>query len=197
MTNLIVAVITVKTRGADRINKIILLCGKSGSGKTTITDQLEQHGLSVLQSYTTRPKRSPDETGHTFVTSDEFAQLKDICAFGKFGGYEYGATREQVNQSDVYVIDAQGIEYFQKTYRGIKKPVVVYVRISPFRRLFRLLKRDGIKKGMKRWWQDIPHFFGIQSIAQYQVNNNVDSDRPAESIMSILYGGNNTSNTKK
>ena len=197
MTNLIVAVITVKMKGDNRINKIILLCGKSGSGKTTIADQLEQHGLSVLQSYTTRPKRSPDETGHTFVTSDEFAQLKDICAFGKFGGYEYGTTREQVNQSDVYVIDAQGIEYFQKNYRGIKQPVVVYVRISPFRRLFRLLKRDGIKKGMKRWWHDIPHFFGIKSIAQYQVNNNVDSDRPAESIMSILYGGNKTSNTKK
>ena len=197
MTNLIVAVITVKTKGDNRINKIILLCGKSGSGKTTIADQLEQHGLSVLQSYTTRPKRSPDETGHTFVTSDEFAQLKDICAFGKFGGYEYGATREQVNQSDVYIIDAPGIAYFPKTYRGIKQPVVVHVRISPFRRLFRLLKRDGIKKGMKRWWKDIPHFIGIQSIAQYQVNNNVDSDRPAESIMSILYGGNKTSNTKK
>lgn len=197
MTNLIVAVITVKTRGVNGINKIILLCGKSGSGKTTIADQLEKQGLTILQSYTTRPKRSPLEAGHTFVTPDEFAQLKEICAFGKFGGYEYGATREQVNQSDVYVIDAQGIEYFKKTYRGIKKPVVVYVHISPLRRLFRLLKRDGIKKGLKRWWQDIPHFFGIQSIAQYQVNNNVSSDRPAEAIMSILYGGNKVSNTKK
>ena len=142
-------------------------------------------------------KRRKNETGHTFISSSEFSQLKDICAYGSFGGYEYGATREQVNQSDVYVIDAQGIEYFKKTYRGIKKPVVIYVKISPIRRLFRLLKRDGFKKGMKRWIQDIPHFFGIQSVVQYQVNNNIDSDRPVEAILNVLYGGNKVLNTKK
>lgn len=178
--------------------KIILLCGKSGSGKSTIAQLLEdKYNMNVLQSYTTRPKRSSDETGHTFITDEDFDCLCNICAYGEFGGYRYCATQDQVDNADVYVIDAQGIEYFKKTYRGIKKPVIVYVRISPFRRLFRLLKRDGIKKGMKRWWQDIPHFLGIQSIAQYQVNNNIGSDRPAEAIMSILYGGNKVSNTKK
>ena len=47
---------------------IFLITGCSGSGKTTITEQLEmKYGLKSIQSYTTRAKRSENETGHIFV----------------------------------------------------------------------------------------------------------------------------------
>ena len=52
-------------------NCIFLIVGCSGSGKTTITEQLEQkYGLKAIQSYTTRQPRYDGETGHIFV-SDE------------------------------------------------------------------------------------------------------------------------------
>lgn len=126
-------------------------------------------GKKILQSYTTRPKRTPNETGHTFVSNDEFNNLENICAYGEFGGYKYCATKEQVDNSDIYVIDAQGIEYFKKYYHGKRKPIVVYISISPIKRFIRLIKRDGIKKGLKRWFQDIPHFKGVKKVVDCEI----------------------------
>ena len=54
--------------------KKIVLIGPSGTGKSTVADKLtELYGLTLMQSYTTRPKRFENETGHTF---EENARLK-------------------------------------------------------------------------------------------------------------------------
>ena len=50
------------------MDTIFCLVGPSGSGKTTVAKALEKHGYNVIQSYTTRPRRSENEWGHTFVT---------------------------------------------------------------------------------------------------------------------------------
>lgn len=170
-------------------NNIILLCGKSGSGKTTLAEMLwKAYGLTSLESYTTRPKRAEDEKGHTFISEEEFNNLTEICAYGEFDGYKYCATKEQVNKSDIYIIDAQGIDYFKKHYFGKKKPVVVYIKASPIRRFLRLIKRDGIRRGFKRWINDIPHFIGIKKMADYIVLNNTEKDMPYRKIFAIYNG---------
>lgn len=53
---------------------IICLIGASGVGKTTVAKVLHDQGFNVIQSYTTRPQRSDDEWGHTFVSEN----LKEI-----------------------------------------------------------------------------------------------------------------------
>ena len=58
---------------------IVLIVGESGSGKSTICDELtKRYGLKQVESYTTRPRRSEDEDGHTFVSDEEFDKLEDI-----------------------------------------------------------------------------------------------------------------------
>ena len=59
---------------------IVLIVGESGSGKSTICDELtKRYGLKQVKSYTTRPRRSEDEDGHTFISDEEFKELEGIC----------------------------------------------------------------------------------------------------------------------
>lgn len=109
---------------------IILLVGKSASGKSTICKELVKKGWIELKSYTTRPIRTNDPNDintHTFISKEEFDKLENKCAYTFFDGYEYCSTKEQVDNSDIYVIDPDGITYFKEHYDGIRKPIVVYI----------------------------------------------------------------------
>lgn len=80
------------------MDTIFCLVGPSGSGKTTVAKALEKHGYNVIQSYTTRPQRSDNEWGHTFVTaiySDKPPWVMDnVIAYNEFAGNHYWATKE-------------------------------------------------------------------------------------------------------
>ena len=72
---------------------IFLIIGCSGSGKTAITEKLEElYHLKSIQSYTTRPPRYDGETGHIFVSNEEFDELTDYVAYTEFAGFRYCAT---------------------------------------------------------------------------------------------------------
>ena len=66
---------------------LLVLLGESGTGKTTIANELRnKYNMKVLQSYTTRPKRDENEDGHTFVSLGEYLLLKDKVAENKYSG---------------------------------------------------------------------------------------------------------------
>lgn len=111
-------------------NIIVLLVGKSGSGKTTLANQLSNlFGYEVLNSYTTRPKRSENETGHIFIDVETYETLPNKVATTLFNGYEYCATKEQIDSSDIYVIDPFGVQELKKFYTGDKKLVTIYLDV--------------------------------------------------------------------
>lgn len=106
------------------------LVGKSGCGKTTIANELERRfGFRQLESYTTRPKRTPDERGHKFISSEEFSKLKGILAYTLFNGYEYCATQEQANESDVYIIDPDGVFTLKNNWDSLRDFVVIGINV--------------------------------------------------------------------
>lgn len=122
-------------------NAILLLTGKSGSGKSTIADELERiYHLKVLRSYTTRPPRVND-TSHTFVSDEEFNKLADIVAFTNYNGYRYCATADQIDDCDVYVIDPAGVEFLKRNYHGSKRLIDVYIKAGRETRSKRMLGR--------------------------------------------------------
>lgn len=88
---------------------IILIVGKSASGKDTVAEGLERCGLSSVISHTTRPRRNEGDR-HVFVSEEEADSLwEDAVATTTINGYRYFATRDDVLSADVYVIDPAGL----------------------------------------------------------------------------------------
>ena len=127
---------------------IYLFIGESGSGKTTLCNQLAERGYKQLWSYTTRKPRCPNESGHVFV--DEFPQNTRCVAYTKFDGNEYWATVEQVDESDTYVVDPDGLHWFMTHYRGEKRPVIFYISTSRWTRRRRMKDRGDASSDIRR-----------------------------------------------
>ena len=123
---------------------LYLLVGKSASGKTTIANILEsQYGLPQLQSYTTRPKRHENETGHIFISNEEFDQLENIVAYTEYNGYRYCATKEQIDQTSVYVIDVPGVDTLLEKYITERPIIVLYFDAPVTTRIERMMDRGS------------------------------------------------------
>lgn len=152
-------------------NTILLIAGASGSGKNTVADLLTSYfDMQQLQSYTTRPQRYSGEKGHIFVNDERFDELiareaslvlsgenpgTHIVAFTEFNGHRYCATSDQVEDSDIYIIDLDGIEFFKNKYRGSKKIKVVYLFNNRSTRFERMLDRgDKVMTAIERLEHD-------------------------------------------
>ena len=176
------------------MNKIILLCGESGSGKTTVANILQEvYGLKSLQSYTTRPPRYEGETGHIFISEEEFDTIskEDMVAYTKYNGYRYCGTKQQVDESDVYVIDLAGIGFFKSHYWGDKEPVVVYLTIPENERIERMGNRgDADNLISERAEYDKTAFADAKYIASH-IFINEDSRLTAQAIRNLFMEDNN------
>lgn len=168
---------------------IFLIVGCSGCGKTTITEQLEKrYGLKSIQSYTTRPKRFYDETGHTFVTDDEFDKLTNYVAYTEFAGFRYCATAEQVEDNDLYVIDPKGVEFFINAYKGDKIPKIIFINSDLTTRYERMVERaeaksktytEAIDEALNRIKNDVNEFYDYihkKATIDCTINNNKDDN---------------------
>lgn len=99
---------------------LVILMGRSGAGKTSVANALHDAcGWTQIESYTTRPRRSEDETGHHFITEAEFDQIPecDRFAYMEYCGYRYCAKREQLDQADLYVVTPDGYEMIREAYQ--------------------------------------------------------------------------------
>lgn len=123
-------------------NSLYLFVGRSASGKTTVAEILEsQYGLKTLQSYTTRPQRYENETGHTFIYDEEFNRLENIVAYTEYNGYRYCCTKEQIDSASIYVIDVPGVETLLEKYQTDRQIVVIYFDTSVRTRIDRMIDR--------------------------------------------------------
>ena len=166
-------------------NCIFLIVGCSGSGKTTITEQLEQkYGLKSIQSYTTRQPRYDGETGHIFISDEEFDKLTDMVAYTEFAGNRYCATAEQVENNDLYIIDPKGIDFFMQSYKGSKTPKIIFISSNLTTRYERMVGRaetkgkshqEAIESSLTRIVNDAGEFYDYiqgQAWIDYVCKNN-------------------------
>jgi len=154
-------------------NNLYIISGKSGSGKDHVVDRLcTDYNFKKVISYTTRPRRKHEENTHIFVNKKTFSTLtKDLVAYTYFNDNEYGATNQQVNECDIYILDKKGIEYFKEHYKG--KPFkIIYLDVPQDVCRLRMLKRgDSHEEVNKRIENDKIEFQGIEKLADIIIPN--------------------------
>ena len=107
-----------------------LIVGRTATGKDTLASILTyKYKWSFVKSMTTRPKRYETEDTHVFISEEDAnaVSLDDKVAHTEINGYQYFATKEQVQESDAYIIDPKGVKVLLE-----KMPeenfLIVYIR---------------------------------------------------------------------
>lgn len=139
------------------MKKVFLLMGYSGSGKTEVAKALEGRGYNILQSYTTRQPRHENEWGHIFASDEVYEQLdreNQVAAYSYFDGNHYFSTKDQINSTDIYVVDPDGIKDLKEAVKDVEF-VVVYLKVDKKTRMERMKNRgDSVDKILKRIAED-------------------------------------------
>lgn len=122
---------------------LFLFVGHSSSGKTTVANMLsEKNGFVQVESYTTRKPRFENEPGHIFVSEEEFKNLGELAAYTYYNCHHYGTTFEQLNKSDIYVIDVPGVKSLLEKLKNDNRPIcVIYFDASVYNRVNRMIDR--------------------------------------------------------
>ena len=107
-----------------------LVVGRTATGKDTLASILTyKYKWKFVKSMATRPKRYEDEDTHIFISEEQANTIpfEDRVAYTKIGDYQYFATKEQVQESDAYIIDPKGVKVLLE-----KMPeenfIIVYIR---------------------------------------------------------------------
>lgn len=158
------------------MNNLYCLVGKSGSGKTSIMQVLRnEYGYTIAESYTDRPRRNPDEEGHTFVTPKEFKSLSGLILRRDSTEGRYGMTLEMLDSSILVSLDCKGICELLKSY--ISRPVkVIGIYADLHSRIVSFQERgDSAKTRRARMAQDEKEFYDMEDLCDILIpNRNLD-----------------------
>lgn len=123
-------------------NRPIILIGKSGSGKTTVTNYLvDNFNYNQIITYTSRPRREcePVDAYH-FISNEKFNKLKDDSFFAEY--YEktlndgevikYGSAKsdyENLDSQNIIILTPDGMRNAIKSI-GVMNVSVIYLKAS-------------------------------------------------------------------
>ena len=173
---------------------IIVLVGKTASGKTTVANELCKHGYKRIITYTTRPMRENEtqDVDYHFISDEQFNKMVKNNEFTEYkryntahGVWSYGSvvTSEQELSDDCYVIilTPQGLRDLSKK---ISRYIAFYLNVSLESQLERLRKRgDEEQQIIKRLINDDKDFENVLDI----VDNGFFTDGTFSSPQDVVY----------
>lgn len=170
---------------------VICIVGASGSGKTTIQNELASHfGYERVISYTTRSARPGEENGkdYYFITNEQFNEMLSLGLMAEYDEYsqgrQYGTLKTDYLDGDkVVVLTPNGLRQVRKSIDN-KNIVVVYVTAPLGERIIRYIKRIGADKFTyddkneiaSRVERDYAMFLGMDKEADITVWNEREED---------------------
>ena len=165
---------------------IIVLLGASGSGKSTIENELSvHHGFEKIVSYTTRQPRENEENGkdYWFVDNDTFIEIMNRDLFAEHDEYSqnrlYGTLKsDYVEGNKVVVLTPNGLRQLKKNCHN-EDIFTVLVESSLGTRIKRYIDRVGVNKFTyddkneiaSRVERDFSMFLGLEKEVDLVVDN--------------------------
>lgn len=176
---------------------MIILTGRSCSGKDTIATELEKSGFHRIITYTTRHMRSNEikDIDYHFISVEEFLK-KYIDGFflevryyeTEFGLWFYGSSIESYQNADDKTICILTPSGLQKLFENDIDYTGFLIDVSDETIKDRQIKRgDNPEEAERRFNADKLDFNGINNLVDYVIDNeNRDVSDVAEDI-NILY----------
>lgn len=176
--------------------KILIIAGKTASGKTSIVNDLvSKYGMKQIVTYTTRPIRKGEADGITYhyINKEDFQTKIKENFFVEWKSYEtqegiwyYGTAKtdlDSANNDTVIILTPQGIRDISLLYPN---NFVVYLYINHSTMKNRLNKRNTNKEeNLRRLKADDEDFKNFEMEANKIIYNN-DNVQKADVVEKIL-----------
>ena len=142
-------------------SKIIVITGKSSSGKNTVMDELvENYGLVNLVSHTTRPPRPNESNGYDyyFINKEDFINMNNKDLFIETREYKvnteigndiwyYGLSKSELDittiLNKIVIVDMKGFHELAE-YIGRDNCFMLYLYCDDNIRKDRMISRGGM-----------------------------------------------------
>lgn len=163
---------------------MIVLCGASASGKTSIVEEMKKRGWTKIVTYTTRPPRNGEIDGidYYFITKEEFICKINKDFFAEYKVYEsilgkwyYGTSKEDLlGNNKVIILTPDGLKCI-KDSMPLLKIVSFYIDVNLSVQKERLIQRGDNKYEIdRRISSDIIDFENINNEIDFTIPNNGD-----------------------
>lgn len=174
---------------------LILLCGKSCSGKDTIQKELIKMGMNTVVSYTTRPPRKGEVDGTTyhFITKNEFLEKEKQGFFAETTSFivangdtwYYGSAVQDLTDDKVAIVNPKGLRQI-KNIKSLN-PIAFYIMADEETIWNRLKQRgDDSVEAERRLNEDDKDFADIDKDIDFAFRNDLGL-RPELLAEMILY----------
>lgn len=161
---------------------MLLLIGKTATGKDTIQKELIKMGMKSVVSYTTRPKREHETEGveYHFITKEYFLKKEAEGFFAETTYYDvatgerwyYGSAVEDLSDDKVIIVNPHGLEQLRK----IKSlnPIAFYITAGEETIWNRLRERgDNAAEARRRLNADDIDFADIGKNIDFSFSNDL------------------------
>lgn len=167
---------------------LILIIGPTCSGKTTLAKELSKlFGMKIAKSTTTRQPRFKGEDEYYFVTPEEFDRLT-LLEHTEYAGNRYGMTLKELESSDIFVCDPNGVMNVRKAYTGDRIVFVVQLEVHIMTRMARMKKRQMTDQDIQR--RAVTDYRAFGSGRRFQPDLHIQANIPpkkcAEFVMEYI-----------
>lgn len=180
---------------------MLIIIGKTASGKDTVVKELVKNGYHKMVTYTTRPIRIGEIPGvsYHYISNNEFIDKISSGFFAEYKSYDtidgmwyYGSAKEDYEKADdktVTILTPQGFGDIRAVIQNDLH--CVYLRSSEETIRKRLnLRGDHPKEIERRIKSDEKDFTNVQQLADYVIDNewNTNLQSIVRKIMSLEEG---------